>query len=240
VANSLFSSQLFNEAYGRNADCYIYPGVDLKRFRPAGKKQKYLFMVSRLTKFKNVSVAIEAMSRIKHKDYKLIIGGDGEEKDNLVALAKKLNLSERVQFVGTVPSEDLARWYAEAKLVIFTSQNEPFGMVPLEALASGTPVIGMNSGGLRETLIHNQNGILLDHATPETLAHAIDDVLADGTKYDSLKKAARASSLEFNWERHVAEWEAILEDRLYLRSVPFQGPNRVSQRVLGTTRACDS
>jgi len=169
-------------------------------------------MVSRLTKFKNVHIAIEAMNKIRNENYKLIIGGEGEEKNNLIVLSKRLDLSDRIHFIGHVPFSNLPKFYAEAKLVLFTSHNEPFGMVPLEALACGTPVIGANSGGLRETIKHNYNGILLDELTPENLGNAIDELLTDPDKYSTLQQNTRKSVESFSWDQHVRKLEAILDN----------------------------
>lgn len=220
VGNSKFSNRLFEKIYHKHITDYIYPGIDLNYFLPKKTKQNYLFMISRLTRFKNIQIAIEAMAKIKHKEYQLIIGGEGEEKNNLIALSKRLNLLDRVRFIGHVPSKDLPRLYAEAKLVLFTSRHEPFGMVPVEALACETPVIGPNSGGLKETIEHNHNGILLDGLTPENLANTIDDLLADSDRYTLLQQNARKSAEKFSWEQHVGKLEEILDDLTHSPTIP--------------------
>lgn len=218
VGNSMFSKKLFEKIYHKHIADYIYPGIDLNYFLSKKAKKRYLFIVSRLTKFKNVDIAIETMTKIKHKEYQLIIGGEGEEKNNLIALSKKLNLSDRVHFIGRVPLKELPRLYAEAKLVLFTSKDEPFGMVPVEALACGTPVIGANSGGLKETIEDNYNGILLDVLTPENLANTIDGLLADSDRYNFLQNNTRKTAEKFRWEQHVEKLEQILDDLTCLHS----------------------
>lgn len=212
ISDSKFGILLFRNAYQKNVTDFLYPGIDLNFFFPQKTKKKYLFMISRLTRFKNVQVAIEAIANIRHKEYKLIIGGEGEEKDKLIGLSKKLGLEDRVSFLGHVPFEQLPKLYGEAKLVLFPSTNEPFGMVPIEALACGTLVIGANSGGLKETIVHNHNGILLDHLTPENLQVAIDDLLVDTGRYRILQQQARKSVEKFGWEQHVKKLEQIFDD----------------------------
>lgn len=212
VCNSKFTASLFQNAYRRNIEEVLYPGVDLNFFVSQKTKKKYLFMISRLTKFKNVHVAIEAMATLLHKEYELIIGGDGEEKENLVGLSKKLGIEDSVRFIGPVPFEQLPKFYGEAKLVLFLSSEEPFGMVPIEALACGTPVIGANSGGLKETIEHNHNGILLDNLTPGNLQVAIDDLLADSGRFRLLQQHARKSAEKFGWEQHVKKLGQIFDD----------------------------
>jgi glycosyltransferase involved in cell wall biosynthesis len=214
IGNSLFSTTLYKKAYHKHTKDYVYPGVDLGYFRPQDTKQNYFFMVSRLTSFKEVHVAIEAMSKLRHREYQLLIGGEGEEKNRLISLSNKLNLSERVSFLGKVPFDDLPNLYGRAKLVLFTSRNEPFGMVPVEALAAGTPVIGHNSGGLRETIRNNYNGILLDDMTSDNLAKAIDDSLDNPDRYNWLQKNSRESAAKFVWEEHVRQFEKALQHAL--------------------------
>ena len=92
-------------------------------------------------------------------------------------------------------------------------------MVPLEALAAGTPVIGSNTGGLREVVIHNHNGILIDCLTPLSLKAAIEDVLADQAHYEHLRQNARASAIRFSWERHVRQLEKLICQVVTFRDV---------------------
>ena len=217
VGNSGFSSRLFETVYHRAVADYLYPGIDLAYFSPRAHKKNYLFMISRLTKFKNVDMGITAMSHVRDKSYRLVIGGEGEEKNNLMALAEGLNLDDRVHFIGRVTADDLPGLYAEAKLVLFTSQGEPFGMVPVEALACGTPVIGAGSGGLKETITHNYNGMLLDEMTAENLADAVNVLLSDNHTYEILQENARRTAERFGWDRHVKKLEKILEDLMRRR-----------------------
>jgi glycosyltransferase involved in cell wall biosynthesis len=88
-------------------------------------------------------------------------------------------------------------------------------MVPIEAMASGTPVIGPNSGGLRETIKHNYNGILLDELTADHMAKAIDDLLDTPDKYEYLRKNTRISAEKFSWEEHVKKLEKVLDELIH-------------------------
>jgi glycosyltransferase involved in cell wall biosynthesis len=221
ICNSKFTKKNFLRVYQRQSTYYIYPGIDLTYFNTKRTKKKYFFVLCRLTKFKNVHIAIEGMKNIRNQDYKLIIGGEGEEKSNLIALTKRLNLSDRIHFIGQVPFTKLHKLYAEAKLVLFTSYNEPFGLVPVEALACGTPVIGSNSGGLKETIKHNYNGVLLDDMNPDNLGETINELLADFDKYSTLQKNARKSVESFSWDQHVSRLEESLNILIRLQSPTF-------------------
>jgi len=184
-------------------------------------------MVSRLTRFKNIAVAIEAFSRLKNGNHRLLIGGEGEEKENLRRLIDRLGLEERVFLTGGIPHEKLTSMYASAKILIFTTENEPFGMVPVEALACGTPVIASNSGGLRETVQSGFNGILLDRMTPRSLAEAMDHLLSDPERYAFLQKNARKSVERFSWDHHADRFQAILDQVMeHSQEIPQQACNR--------------
>ena len=211
VSNSRFSASLVNKVYRKNSTDVLYPGIDPDFFIPSKTKKKYMFMIGRLTKFKDFPLAIEAMAKLKHREYTLVIGGEGEEKNNLIALCQKLDLTHRVKFIGSVPFKQLPKLYGEAKLLLFPGKDEPFGLVPIEALACGTPVIGINSGGLKETVIHNYNGILLDTATPAAMQTTIDRLLGDSTFYERLRKNAEKSVEHFTWEKHLIKLETVLE-----------------------------
>lgn len=211
ICNSRFTMERFRETYGIEAQGYIHPGVDLDHFTPAGAKSDYLFMVSRLTRFKNIHIAVKGFSQLEKGNRKLLIGGEGEEKENLRRLIDRLDLRGRVILTGGVSHIKLPDLYGGAKIVIFTSENEPFGMVPVEALACGTPVIASNSGGVRETVRHGYNGILLDPMTPETLRNALNGLLEDPDLYARLQGNARPSVEGFSWDHHVARFTGILD-----------------------------
>ena len=112
---------------------------------------------------------------------------------------------------GGIAHEKLPSLYSGARVLIFTTKNEPFGMVPVEALACGTPVIASNSGGVRETVQNGFNGILLDRITPQTLGNALNDLLEDPERYAVLQREARHSVERFSWNHHVARFLEILD-----------------------------
>jgi len=211
LCNSHFTEEQFRKTYRMEPQGYIHPGVDLNHFSPKGAKSNYLFVVSRLTRFKNIDVAIEAFSRLKNGDHKLFIGGEGEEKANLQRLIDRLHLQDRVVILGGIPYEKLPLMYAGAKILIFTTKNEPFGMVPVEAMACGTPVIAANSGGVRETVQSGFNGILLDRMNPQSLSETIDCLLSDPEQYGYLQHHTRKSVERFSWDLHVGRFQENLE-----------------------------
>lgn len=144
IAISESTKEAIAKCYGKDSEV-LFPPVDLERFTHEGiGKQDYFLIVSRLERWKSIDYAIEAFNELK---LPLKIIGNGADRDRLKALAKS-----NITFVGGVDDKALALAYAEAQAVIFTPELE-YGLVPIEAIASGTPVIALGKGGALETMI---------------------------------------------------------------------------------------
>jgi len=171
ISNS--TKNAIKKCYGANA-LVLFPPVDLARFRQKNiKKKDYFLIVSRLENWKLLDYAIEAFNEI---GLPLKIIGTGPEKERLKALAKG-----NISFLGGVDDEALALAYAEAQAVIFTPELE-YGLVPIEAIATGTPVIALGRGGVLETMVglNDENGrkataVLYADPTKESLIGAIKE-----------------------------------------------------------------
>ena len=149
ISESTKSAILKN--YGADSKV-LFPPVDLERFTQQGvEKTPNFLIVSRLERWKLLDYAIEAFNEL---GLPLTIIGNGPEKGRLQSLAKS-----NITFVGSVDDEALALAYAQAQAVIFTPELE-YGLVPIEAIASGTPVIALGRGGVLETMIglHDPQG----------------------------------------------------------------------------------
>ncbi len=143
----------------------IYPPVDTTAFPMAAEPpEDYFLMAGRLVSYKKFDVAIKAFNEL---GLPLKIVGTGPELGNLKRLASK-----NIEFLGQVDDAELARRYQEARALIFP-QEEDFGIVPLEAMASGRPVIAYRGGGAEETIIENETGIFFDTQTPEAIIEAV-------------------------------------------------------------------
>ncbi len=212
LVNSQFTLRNVRKIYKREG-VVIYPGVDLRRFRPLPfeKKKNYILTVGRLSKFKRIDLLLRAIPKIKNQEIQVIIVGKGEEEDHLRQLAARLGIAHRVRFLSEVDNKTLARLYAEAKVFILTSHREPFGIVPLEAMACGTPVIVDKSGGPAEYVSENSNGQAI-RCTPATLARTIDALLQDERRLKHLSQTARKFAIHnFSWR------ETALKIKPYLR-----------------------
>lgn len=163
VSISNFVSQRIKKYYNRQAEL-IYPPVETSKYKISDQTDDYFLMVGRLVSYKRFDLAIKVFNAIK-KPLKIV--GDGPERKHLEKIAKK-----NINFLGLVSDNQMPELYSRAQAVIFP-QEEDFGLVPLEAMASGRPIIAYRSGGALETIIENQTGVFFDEQTEIDLARAI-------------------------------------------------------------------
>lgn len=153
------------EKYYHQPSALIYPPVDTDKFPIAiDLPQNYFLMVGRLVSYKKFDVAIRALNKL---NLPLKIIGTGPEIGRLKRLAHS-----NIEFLGQVNDDELGRYYRGARALIFP-QEEDFGIVPLEMMASGRPVIAYRRGGAEETVIENKTGIFFEAQTPEAIIDAI-------------------------------------------------------------------
>ena len=166
IANSKYISRRIEKCYRRKSDV-IYPMVNLSAFSPtnANKKQEYYVFLGQLITYKSPELVVEAFNT---NGKKLIIIGDGELKQKLITSA-----NSNIQIIGKQSQENIQKYLAEARALIFPGE-EDFGIVPLEAMASGTPVIAYGRGGATETVIDGVTGKLFKQQTAEALNTTID------------------------------------------------------------------
>ncbi len=163
LANSKYTQNRIDQFYHWPSDV-IYPPVDTKRFKIANKVDNYFLYVGRLVTYKKPAIVIEAFNQLKMP---LKIVGTGPELDNLQALAKT-----NIEFLGRLPDEKLAEVYAKCQALIFPT-IEDFGIIPVEVMAAGRPVISFAKGGAAETVIEGKTGLIFQEQTPESLIEAV-------------------------------------------------------------------
>ncbi len=142
----------------------LYPPVQVAQFHSVPRPDDYYLMVGRLVSYKKFDIAIQAFNQL---GLPLVIAGTGPERRKLGALAKR-----NIVFADQVDDRRLADLYAHARALIFP-QEEDFGIVPLEAMASGRPVMAYRGGGALETVVEGVTGQFFDDQTPEALADSV-------------------------------------------------------------------
>jgi glycosyltransferase involved in cell wall biosynthesis len=161
VANSKYTAQNIEKSLHVKSTV-IYSGIDTDLYKPQGlEKRDQIFFVSRIEKGKNVDFLIEMMPEIwkRDKDVKLIIAGEGAYLPAIRDRVRKLKM-KKVNLLGNISEERKRRLYEESKVIVFPTFNEPLGVIPMEAMACGTPVVAFNSGGCKETIVHGKTGLL--------------------------------------------------------------------------------
>ncbi|MGN1297456.1 MAG: glycosyltransferase family 4 protein [Clostridia bacterium] len=156
--------------------------VILKELGISENYEKIVSFVGKLTNFKGVDILLKACKIYENKNILTLIAGNGELFEELNKLKRELNL-KNVVFLGNKPHETLRKIYNIADVSIVPSRREPFGLVALEAMACGTPVIGTNQGGIPDFLKEDV-GILVEVENVEQLANAVSDILNEEKMFD--------------------------------------------------------
>jgi len=162
-----------------------------------------ILFVGRLSVEKGVEDLVRACLRLQQKEvpFRLSIIGDGNLKTSLRDLVARYDLSEMVEFIGTVPRLELGSHYSAADVLCVPSLSEPLATVILEALISGCPVVASDTGGNPFMVRHNRNGLLTPVGDVEALANALERLYRNPALLRLLTQHARPSVLErFLWK----------------------------------------
>jgi phosphatidylinositol alpha-1,6-mannosyltransferase len=189
----------------------FHPGVDGRRVRQryAGDDDVMLLSVGRLQRRKGHDVAIRAVASLGAElpNLRYVIAGDGEERARLEQLVIDERVQDRVFFAGTIADDDLPAYYAACDVFLLPNRVdagdiEGFGIVFLEAAASGKPVIGGDSGGVPEAVERDVTGLLVDGASVDAVAAAIRHLATSHACRARLGRAGRARvQRAFSWQR---------------------------------------
>ncbi len=118
-------------------------------------------------------------------------GGDAHEQERIYRIVKELELESVTTFTGPISQEQIPAYYAAADVCVVPSYYEPFGLVAIEAMAAGIPVIASDVGGLRYSIVPNETGMLVPLGNTDSLSAAIADVFADPKRWELLANTAQ-------------------------------------------------
>jgi glycosyltransferase involved in cell wall biosynthesis len=193
-------------------------GADAAAGREGGGRDIDVLFVGRLSREKGVDVLLEAMRSVPG-DPRLVIAGDGPLKAELQQQAAQAGIP--AEFTGWIGPDALPALVARAHVQVVPSRSEPQGVVVVEALATGTPVIGARVGGIPEMVVDGETGWLVAPNDPAALRDAISEALTDRERVGAMRDRARRSAEQFSVERLTETLEAA-----YLDGLPAPGRAR--------------
>jgi len=200
IANSKFVARRIEKFYGRESKV-IYPPVDTDYYCLSEKRENYYLTSSRLVPYKKIDLIVEAFSHLPEQ--KLVIIGDGPEADKI-----KQKATKNIEFLGYQSRDILRQYMQKAKAFVFAAL-EDFGIVPIEAMATGTPVIAFGKGGAAETVLHEKTGLLFENQTAQEIQKAVLRFEAIQDRFDS--KAISLHAAMFSAQRFREELKLFVE-----------------------------
>ncbi|KZS62816.1 glycosyltransferase [Mycobacterium ostraviense] len=215
--------ELVRMGRARSRTSVVPCGVDVDAFTPDGPAagrgdRPRIVSVGRLVPRKGFETLIRALARIRDAEL-VIVGGpdrsavaDDPEARRLRQLAAWLGVSERVHLVGAITRDEMPAMLRSADVVACTPWYEPFGIVPLEAMACGVPVVATAVGGIRDTVVDGVTGRLVPPRDPAALAQALWSLLRDGGRRAALGTSGRERArTRYSWDRIAADTERVYD-----------------------------
>ena len=198
-------------------DTHVFaPGEPDQKLRDSlgiGPDMRVLFSLQRLEPVKHVEVAIDALNllvRSGMEDTVLLIGGTGRARGQLNRQVAEKGLKEHVRFLEFVSKEALPRYYALADIFVFPSIFETFGIVLLEAMAAGLPVVAASASAVPELVIDGLTGFLSEPLSPESMANRLRILLENEPLRREMGQAARERAVKcYDWDKLVIEYEDL-------------------------------
>jgi len=194
-----------------------YPGIDITSLVPNGRFEPYFLVPGRLMWTKNLELGIDAFLALRERrpdlgEFRLVITGFVDEKSRAYvrALRERASGCPLVEFIESPSDTELFALYRSAWAVIVPAFNEDWGIVPLEAMAHEKPVIAVNRGGPRESVIHGENGLLVD-PIPAALGSAMEQLADDPDLVREMGKSGRQHVRHYDWSVFCAAVDDALD-----------------------------
>ncbi|MFA6197089.1 MAG: glycosyltransferase [Sulfurimonas sp.] len=201
IADSKFVQDRIKKTYKRESTV-IYPPVDVDNFKVCNEKDDFYMTASRLVPYKKTKLIVEAFNKMPDK--KLIVIGDGEEYESIKAVA-----GNNITLLGYQDKKTMIESMQKAKAFVYAAV-EDFGIVPIEALACGTPVIALDEGGTHETVTHKINGVHFKE-------QKIEDIISAVNEFESLifnPQEISNQAQSFSTKRFKAEIELFINAKI--------------------------
>lgn len=202
IANSNYIAGRINKYYSRDSKV-IFPPVNTHMYNVSEDDGDYYLVVSRLVPYKRIDIAVEAFNKL---GLNLIVIGDGPQRGKLEAIA-----GTNVKIMGRLSDEEIAEYYSRCKAFIFPGE-EDFGITPVEAQASGRPVIAYGRGGALDTVLDGMTGLFFNEQSVESLSEAVNRFESAGVVYS--KNEIKEYSDKFSVDRFKKEIQEYVYETL--------------------------
>jgi glycosyltransferase involved in cell wall biosynthesis len=222
VVETELEAQRLAEFAPRDRIRVIPPGVDLDEWQnpagdhaPQGLPDRFVLFAGRIASNKGLPTLLNAVAQLppEPRVSLVLIGRDWGERENLVRLATSLGLSDRVRFLGHLENRGQYRAVFRAcEAFVLPSEWEAFGLVLLEAMAAGRPIVATSVGGIPEVLANGRSGLLVPYGDARALAGALSTVLSDRDRARSMVSAASQRVAGLTWKRCVERHRALYHE----------------------------
>ncbi|NVM53889.1 MAG: glycosyltransferase family 4 protein [Candidatus Helarchaeota archaeon] len=203
----------------------IYNGVDVQRFHPSQNytklkrdlglnSNKIILFVGRMSPIKGPQILMQAIPTVikKFPESIFLFLGDGPLSSHLQYISRKLHVTRYVKFMGFISNSEIPKYFAMADLCVIPSLYEPFGLVALESLASGTPILSSIQGGLAEIHKFLKGFSTITPLTPNSVAKQLDSLLSNPKKLEDLGRVGRKIVTQhFTWKHCASQTNKIIE-----------------------------
>lgn len=204
IANSKLTQSRIKKYYRKDSKV-IYPPVDIERLKATKEHKDYFLIVSQLTQYKNIDIAVEAFNKL---GLPLVIIGDGPERKRLQKLANK-----NVELKGFLDDETIVEYYQNCRAFIFAGSDD-FGIAPVESMAAGKPVLALREGGALETIVEGKTGEFFDAPIIELLADGVRRITDNTYDYKYIRK----HSEQFSTKRFIKEIEDYIKQIIHQKN----------------------
>ena len=202
IANSKHVQKRIRKYYRKDSEV-LYPAVDTRKFKPEKKNEDYFLIVSALTPFKKIDLAVELFNKIGKR---LVVIGSGAQMDYLKSLA-----GPTVEILGRKEDATVREYLENCRGYILPAE-EDFGIAPVEAMACGKPVLAFGKGGALETVIPGVTGEFFYEATVESMEDGLGRLIVNEKKYDA--ETIHKHANQFSKQHFVEHFEKLLESYL--------------------------
>ncbi len=226
--------EILTETYGVTQGISVLPtGIEVAQYQQAeagdirqqrgwAEDDVVLISVGRLAKEKNFATLITAVAPVirKNRPVRLVILGEGEERAGLEALAAELGVAERVNLLGTIPFDEVPNYLKAADIFCFASITETQGLVTLEAMATGLPVVAVDATGTRDAVADGVEGLLTPNEA-EALTAALTKMVEDETMRQKMAETAVHKANEFDIQKLAKRLVQVYEEAIEARKAGF-------------------